>query len=41
MIEKEGKIIRWRRDARKYVNYFDQSKEANQLKVQLDMSRHR
>ena len=30
MTEKEGRIIRGRRDATKYVNSFDQSKEANQ-----------
>lgn len=29
MTEKEGRIIRGRRDAKKYVNSFDQSGEAN------------
>ena len=29
MTEKEGRIIRGRRDAKEYVNSFDQSGEAN------------
>lgn len=29
MTEKEGRIIRGRRDAKKYVNSFDQSGEVN------------